>query len=1229
MTYIFSNNAATNLLNPIDDVATQLTVVDASLFPSSASPATPCKITLQDADTGAIEICDCTDVSGSVLTVIRGRENTLAISFPTGAIVHHRLTAENLDNFVQDLANVGTGEGEVAQSRVGSTANFKTLKAGSNTTIQNGANEVTIDGQDTASGANLGATVGRQGIYASNTGTQLNLKSLVGGTDIGLTADGNEVTIDYTGTGGGADTFLDLTDTPSDYAGQDGKHVTVSGSSLVFTDPPGGGGELTTGVISGGNLVINDPPDEGSTVEVTAGTGVIVDAYTDPTTPVIQNVSWNGTVVQLPLNKEETHLIVVDATGTVSLVEDELPGIQYKGINNYKLCREKIILAIVNQIGNNVNNVIPYKYIVNTGVHAFYDYYSAVGGAFFPETHTGHYLTTRGNQELFFESRGAGYIFSLNGNYHNDPANPHKVPFDPDGDFTRWEYCNQYGQFFGGSVTSLDPANFCPADTVIPVPGPATAATIQYLFHRVQPIDGPDDILGRNYVVYGTRDFTDIDEASRQVTEVFREIQFGKGINTGHAGNWIVLGAIVLWKGATNFDDTSQARIYQAHRGRFLTPFIKSEAGAVSLAYTDLTDTPTTYSGQQGKLVKVNATEDGLIFGDPSGASVSWGDISGTLSDQTDLQAELDAKEDGLGNPATDGFVLSSTIAGARSWVQGGEVNTYSNASISGVGLTLTKQGVDLPFKNLDVASSYLTIVDDVGNSKVNFDANVGTGAGQLAQGDHLHPGQYEPVDATILREADVDDTPVNGATTDPISSNWAFDHNADPKHLPAAGTISQYIRKQSGTDYDVQWENLKIADDPTPILGGDLDLDGYKILLTNPTDVVEGAIGLLANNTDVFFGHVNADLTYNPADGAVLGQPGRLSLGGSVVEVAAFVGGTDNRDVQVSPEGVLYAAPLPQPGWEVPATSTFDHDFGNGSTQGGWVAVTGLTVNPGDNITTGDRVDAYANLYVENTEDKNGNIEIGIGVNGADPTIAGANSTVGPETITYIPVSWSFVAGADYTTADTFTVFARRAVSVDDAHLYLRGTTQSHNMLLSIPGSGGGGGSPTNLGNIPGASSVTITSSTGANTVLAGATTGPNGAGVMTEAQVASLAGKVDATRQINTTAPLTGGGDLSQDRTLDFDIDILPEGSSVSGLDYVFVYADFDDENRKARVNALPFPQEPNDDDYAYARIGLGTKQWVRSNRTYEQASEPVDWKVGDVWIRDSGSMFINMPA
>ena len=59
---------------------------------------------------------------------------------------------------------------------------------------------------------------------------------------------------------------------------------------------------------------------------------------------------------------------------------------------------------------------------------------------------------------------------------------------------------------------------------------------------------------------------------------------------------------------------------------------------------TSLSDVPDSLVGQAGKLVKVNPTENGFIYGDPSGTTVSWGDIAGTLSNQTDLQNALDAK---------------------------------------------------------------------------------------------------------------------------------------------------------------------------------------------------------------------------------------------------------------------------------------------------------------------------------------------------------------------------------------------------------------------------------------------------------------------------------------------------------------------------------------------------------------------------------------------------------
>lgn len=60
--------------------------------------------------------------------------------------------------------------------------------------------------------------------------------------------------------------------------------------------------------------------------------------------------------------------------------------------------------------------------------------------------------------------------------------------------------------------------------------------------------------------------------------------------------------------------------------------------------FIDLTDVPSSYSGHGSKFVKVKSDASGLEFVTGSGSSVAWGDITGTLSGQTDLQTALNAK---------------------------------------------------------------------------------------------------------------------------------------------------------------------------------------------------------------------------------------------------------------------------------------------------------------------------------------------------------------------------------------------------------------------------------------------------------------------------------------------------------------------------------------------------------------------------------------------------------
>ena len=84
------------------------------------------------------------------------------------------------------------------------------------------------------------------------------------------------------------------------------------------------------------------------------------------------------------------------------------------------------------------------------------------------------------------------------------------------------------------------------------------------------------------------------------------------------------------------------------------------------------------------------------------------------LSGFGNLQAQVNAKEDGLGNPSVNGYVLASTTAGVRSWVAMGGGST-NNPTFTGV-LTLQGTGTPTTLANAkaymyDTQNSYLQAV--------------------------------------------------------------------------------------------------------------------------------------------------------------------------------------------------------------------------------------------------------------------------------------------------------------------------------------------------------------------------------------------------------------------------------------------------------------------------------------------------------------------------------------
>lgn len=97
-------------------------------------------------------------------------------------------------------ANIGSGEGIFAD-KSGVTLNFRSLIAGSNIGLTSGSDTLTIDAS--ASGeANTATNLGSgEGIFAYKSGVDLNFRSLLAGSNIGLTSGTNGITIDASSSG--------------------------------------------------------------------------------------------------------------------------------------------------------------------------------------------------------------------------------------------------------------------------------------------------------------------------------------------------------------------------------------------------------------------------------------------------------------------------------------------------------------------------------------------------------------------------------------------------------------------------------------------------------------------------------------------------------------------------------------------------------------------------------------------------------------------------------------------------------------------------------------------------------------------------------------------------------------------------------------------------------------------------------------------------------------------
>lgn len=82
----------------------------------------------------------------------------------------------------------------------------------------------------------------------------------------------------------------------------------------------------------------------------------------------------------------------------------------------------------------------------------------------------------------------------------------------------------------------------------------------------------------------------------------------------------------------------------------------------------------------------------------------------------------------------------------------------------------------------------------------------------------------------TILRTVDVDDTPVNGATTDPVSSNWAYDHAA----LASSDTVVGHVEIATSAETTTGTDATR-AISPDGLAGSEFGKRTVSILVSDP----------------------------------------------------------------------------------------------------------------------------------------------------------------------------------------------------------------------------------------------------------------------------------------------------------------------------------------------------------------------------------------------------------
>ena len=306
-------------------------------------------------------------------------------------------------------------------------------------------------------------------------------------------------------------------------------------------------------------------------------------------------------------------------------------------------------------------------------------------------------------------------------------------------------------------------------------------------------------------------------------------------------------------------------------------------------------------------LYAINDINDGycIIIGQESYATVPAareGAATELLRLETDGLPTVEFKSVGTLILQTSSSYSNAVKSRVRTTDEGGD---YIDWRLVDVGAVLNVSAAIAPAMD-DITD--VTITSATSDEVLKFDGstwinNTLAEAG-IAAASHLHTGVYEPADATILKQADVDDTPVNGATTVPISSNWAYDVAGGIWDQVTGGV--NYSGGNVGVGISSPTRKLEVAGNTHVQLG---DTSGWALSSKSSAAAAHSGFWYTTNNAELLLrdalGNTDVMITSNSASHSYINNGGRLGLGTSTPSYTLDVVGEIRSSTQVLHDGL------------------------------------------------------------------------------------------------------------------------------------------------------------------------------------------------------------------------------------------------------------------------------------------------------------------------------------